>query len=109
MIIDSLWPCIVQNDLIFNVKVGSPVTYLSETFKFGDLEAWLIMIVMNGNRLLIGFKEGSLGARRNIFEGPISYSGTRFRDHAVFREDLNVLGFRSTNNAWCKGPINDNI
>lgn len=109
MIVDSLWPCIVQIYLIFNVKVGSPVTDLSETLKFGDLEAWLIMVVMDGNRFLIGFEEGSLGARRNMFERPIRYSSARFRDHAVFREDLDVLGFRSTNNTGCQGPINDNI
>jgi hypothetical protein len=78
MTIDSLWPCIVQNYLIFNVEIGSPVTDLSETLKLGDLEAWLIMIVMDGNRLLMIFKEGSLGAGRNIFKRPIRYSSTRF-------------------------------
>ena len=96
----------MEDNFILNIEVGTPVADLRRSLEFTNFQHGEIVIVVNGDSLLIlGCK-----VRRNRFGDviiwAISYGRSRTSYRGVQGESANVIRLLPGNNSWVGCSVN---
>lgn len=81
----------MEMNFIFDIQVRSPVTDLSSASVFHDFQHREVIVVMDGDSLLMFVAKGAVRRRSNVMVWSVCYRCARFGDGVLQSELFDIL------------------